>query len=284
MARVSSAKSTARSGELPSKPGERGDLQWWFTVRDRECRLSPEWALRTLDEAAAFLRDRGMLTLSPDSWLPSLFHACHDEPYSAHARGFGGWPKTKWMWPGQLGARPDVLVTRLHRGRLLYIADSLGATLASLCRKSVEEAAGGALGSDATRLMSLLSNGPLLLEQIPAAGLTDKRLRRARAALERVGAIFAEEVRLEGRDGGHRHSARLTRADQRLTAVGPPLDWEEGLMELLVAAIRSAVIAPVRDVSHWFSWPVGKDLIGRAVRSGRILEPDGGWVAFPQSS
>ena len=281
---VGAAKPSARPGEYPAKPGERGDLQRWLAARDRLCRLSPEWALKTLDEAAGFLRDRGMLTLSPDSWLPSLFQACHDEPYSAHARGFGGWPRTKWMWPARLGTRPDVVVTRLHRGKLLYLADPLGSGLASLCRTSAEEAADGALGSDAAHLMGLLSDGPLLLEQIHAAGLTDKRLRRARAALERVGAVFTEEVRLEGRDGGHRHSVRLSRADQRLAATGPPVDWDEGLTGLLVAAVRSAVVAPARDVSRWFSWPIGKDVIRRAIGSGSIVEPEAGWIAYPRSS
>jgi len=275
--RFSPAKSTA-------KPGEGGDLQWWLTVRDRQCRLSPDWALQTLDEAAGFLRDRGMLTLSPNCWLPSLFQACHEEPYSTHARGFGGWPRTKFVWAGQLGARPDVTVTKLHRGKLLYVAAALKPTLAALCCKSADEAAGGALGSDAARTMDLLSEGPLLLEQIHAGGLTDKRLRRARAVLERAGAVFTEEVRLEGRDGRHRHTARLTRADQLLAAEGPSMDWEEGLIELLVAAVRSAVVAPVRDVSRWFSLPVGEDVIGRALRSGRIAEPETGWVAFPQQS
>jgi len=132
--------------------------------------------------------------------------------------------------------------------------------------------------------MDLLSEGPLLLEQIHAGGLTDKRLRRARAVLERTGAVFTEEVRLEGRDGRHRHTARLTRADQLLAAEGPSVDWEEGLMELLVAAVRSAVVAPVRDASRWFSLPIGNEVIGRAVRSGRVVEPETGWIAFPQRS
>lgn len=254
----------------------------WFAARDRQCRLSPERALKTIDEAADFLQDRGMLTLTADSWLPSLFQACHDEPYSAHARGFGGWPKTKWMWAGQLGSRPDVIVTRLHRGKLLYLAAPMEAMLAGLCRKSAEEAADGALGSDAARLMGLLSEGPLLLEQIHVGRLTDKALRRARAALERAGAVFTEEVRLEGRQGGHRHSARLTRADQRFVSPGLPMTWEEGVTELLVAAVQGAVVAPVRDAFRWFSWPIGQDLIGRAVRSGRLVEPEPGWVAFPQ--
>jgi hypothetical protein len=42
-----------------------------------ECRLTPDRALATLDEAEAFLLDRGLLTRTADSALPSLFGACH---------------------------------------------------------------------------------------------------------------------------------------------------------------------------------------------------------------
>src|SRR6266516_3207912 len=48
--------------------------------RAHECRLTPDRALRTLDEAEAFLRDRGLLTRTADSALPSLYEACHEDP------------------------------------------------------------------------------------------------------------------------------------------------------------------------------------------------------------
>jgi len=41
------------------------------------CRLNPDRALESQQEALEFLRDRGMLTRTPDSALPSLFEACH---------------------------------------------------------------------------------------------------------------------------------------------------------------------------------------------------------------
>ena len=258
------------------------DLQWWLAARDRLCRLSPDGALATLDEAADFLRDRAMLTLTADSWLPSLFQACHEEPYRPQSRGFGGWPRTKWRWGGQLGSRPDVITTRLHRGKLLYVAAPLEPALAALCRKSAAEAAGGALGSDAARLMDLLAEGPLLLEQIHVRGLSEGALRRARTALQRTGAVFTEEVRLAARDGGHRHSARLMRADERFAEQSPPNAWEDAVTQLLVAAVRAAVVAPVRDVLRWFSLPIGKDTLAAAVQSGSLIQPEAGWVAFPQ--
>jgi len=73
--------------------------------RAYECRLSPDRALETLDDAEAFLLDRGMLTRTTDSTLPSLFGACHEEPYVTGGRGFGSWPKTKFPWFGELAER-----------------------------------------------------------------------------------------------------------------------------------------------------------------------------------
>ena len=256
------------------------DLRWWLRTRDRLCRLSPGRALATLDQAAGFLRERGMVTLTADSWLPSLFQACHEEPYRPQARGFGSWPRTKWMWGSQLGTRPDVITTRLHRGKLLYVGAPLEPALAALCRKSAAEAAGGALGPDAARLMSLLAGGPLLLEQIHMLGVSERALRRARTALQRTGAIFTEEVLLEGREGGHRHSARLMRADDRFASNGLPIAWEDGLTQLVVAAVRAAVVAPVRDVVTWFSFPTCNDNLDRALQAGRLIQPEPGWVAY----
>jgi len=223
-----------------------------------------------------------MLTLTVDSWLPSLFQACHEEPYRPQSRGFGGWPRTKWRWGGQLGSRPDVITTRLHRGKLLYFAAPLEPVLAAICGNSAAKAADGALGPDAARLMELLAGGPLLLEQIRAHGLSKEATRRARTSLERAGAIFTEEVRLAGREGGHRHSARLMRADERFVSQSPPIAWEDAVTQLLVAAVRAAVVAPVRDALRWFSLPVGKGTLAGAVQSGNLIQPERGWVAFPQ--
>src|SRR5215472_13421275 len=91
-------------------------------VRAAECRLTPDRALQTLDEAAAFLQDRGMLTRFADCALPSLFGACHEEPGRAGGRGFDLWPKTKWIWSFQVAHGPGALLTKLHRGKSLFLA------------------------------------------------------------------------------------------------------------------------------------------------------------------
>src|SRR5438034_6629364 len=93
--------------------------------RNRECRLTPDRALETLDDAEAFLRDRGLLTRGPDSALPSLFGACHEEPYAPSKPGFGQWPRTKWGWSFALLRRPGVYAPKVHHHqKSLYVSES----------------------------------------------------------------------------------------------------------------------------------------------------------------
>src|SRR5437763_16279618 len=88
--------------------------------RKRECRLEADRALRTLDEAEAYLRDRGLLTLMPDSALPSLFGACHEPPYKPGSKGFGLWPPPKCPW-GLAPAEP-CLPTNLPPGKGRFLS------------------------------------------------------------------------------------------------------------------------------------------------------------------
>ena len=80
------------------------------------CRLTPDRALRSLAEAEAFLRDRGLLTRTADCALPSLYEACHEDPYKPGSPGFAAWPATKWPWFGELAGR-GYLVAAVHRER-----------------------------------------------------------------------------------------------------------------------------------------------------------------------
>ena len=105
--------------------------------RAYECRLTPDRALETLDEAEEFLRDRGLLTRTTDSALPSLFEACHEEPYAPESPGFGQWPATKFPWFGQLGARGH-LILAVHRGKSLLVTEETATLLDPICRAELE--------------------------------------------------------------------------------------------------------------------------------------------------
>jgi hypothetical protein len=121
--------------------------------RNHECRLTPGRALKTLDEAAGFLAERGLLTRMPDSALPSLFGACHEEPGRAGGRGFDLWPRTKWIWSFQLTQKPETVLTKLHRGKSLYLSVEAARLFDPLVRKSIAEATG-----DDARFLPPLSN------------------------------------------------------------------------------------------------------------------------------
>src|ERR671936_1651599 len=88
--------------------------------RAYECRLTPDRALGTLAEAEAFLQDRGLLTRTADCALPSLYEACHEEPYKPGSPGFATWPATKWPRFGEL-IEPGYLCVVLPRGKKLMI-------------------------------------------------------------------------------------------------------------------------------------------------------------------
>jgi len=199
--------------------------------RARACRLTPDRALGSLDEAEAFLLDRGLLTRTPDSALPSLFGACHEEPYAPGSPGFGSWPRTKYPWFGELGAR-GYLTTAVHRGKSLLVSPEVAALLDPLCRAEL------ARRQDDPLLRHLADAGPSELADVQLElGVEPKELRRLRAPLERCGALVARSIVHED---PHRHTSVLARWDQ----VHPEPAPERGLEALVGAALHAAVLAP----------------------------------------
>ena len=100
-------------------------------------RLTPDRALESLGEAEEFLRERGLLTRTSDCSLPSLFEACHEEPYAPDKPGFGQWPRTKWSWSFMLPARPGVYALKIHRGKTLYVTDEIARVIDPICRAEI---------------------------------------------------------------------------------------------------------------------------------------------------
>ena len=232
--------------------------------RADECRLTPDRALGSLDDAEAFLLNRGLLTRTADSALPSLFGACHEEPYARGKPGFGQWPRTKYPWFGELGARGFAILA-IHRGKSLLVSQETARLLDPLCRAELERRANDPL------LRHLAEAGPSELDDLQLElGLTPNELRRLRVPLERCGAIVARSVVYEE---PHRHTSELARWDQRF-----PEPADGGLAELLVAAARAAVVAPERELRQWFPWSE-EGLVERLVDEGRLTRPANGWVA-----
>ena len=207
-----------------------------------ECRLTPARALESLEEAEAFLLDRGLLTRTADCALPSLFAACHEEPYAPSSPGFGQWPRTKFPWFGQLGARGYPILS-VHRGKNLLVSPETGRLLDPLCRAELERAE-----KDSRLLRHLADAGPSELEDLRLElGLSPKELKQLRVPLERCGALVSRSIVYED---PHRHTSELARWDQ----VVPEASGGGGLADLIVAGVRAAVVAPEKELRRWFSW------------------------------
>jgi hypothetical protein len=241
--------------------------------RAYECRLTPDRALETIDEADEFLCDRGLLTRTTDSAIPGLFEACHEEPYAHDKPGFGQWPATKFPWFGQLGARGH-LVLAVHRGKSLLATDAVAALLDPICRA---ELARLELEDEnwARLLRHLADAGPSELDDLQTElSLTPKELKSIRLPLERCGALVARSVVY---DDPHRHTSLLARWDQAHPESPGGDDPRRALGDLVCAGVRAAVVAPEPELVRWFSWRWywDDDLVDELVGSGRLVRVDG---------
>ena len=241
--------------------------------RAHECRLTPSRALETLEEAEEFLRDRGLLTRTSDCSLPSLFEACHEEPYARDSPGFGQWPATKFPWFGMLGARGH-LILAVHRGKSLLVTEEIADLLDPVCRAELArmEAADEGWG----RLLRHLADaGPSELADLQTElTLTPKELKSLRSPLERCGAVVARSIVYED---PHRHTSLLLRWDQAHPEPSGATHPRQALGDLICAGVRAAVVAPERELARWFSWRWYWDdaLVGELVDAGRLVRLDG---------
>jgi len=245
--------------------------------RAHECRLTPDLALSSLDEADAFARERGLLTRTTDSALPSLYEACHEEPYQAGGVGFATWPATKWSWFGELIER-GLLCVGVHRGKNLLVSEETAGLLDPICRAETDRMRAADPGW--RRLLDHLAvTGPSDIEDLRTElSLKRQELKALRSPLERCGAIVARSAEVSAGEG-HTHSSELARWDQVYPGSSQAERADPGvaLGELLVAAVRAAVVAPEPELRRWFSWQWywSGTLVDDLVRAGRLRRLDG---------
>ncbi len=242
-----------------------------------DCRLTQDRKLETLDEAEAFLIDRGVLTLTQDSALPSLFAATHEEAYKKGAAGFGSWPKTKWPWGGELALRPGVLSLKVHRGKVLLCHQAALRAIDPLARAALTEADGA--GDERSRLVRhLKSAGPSKLDDVKdELGLAAPALRKVREKLESVAAVVSRDIAVDDGKGAHRHTSELARWDQVWNKPWKA-NQDQALAELVLIGIRAAVLAHQDEVAKWFTWPVEWPLLADLIKSGRLQRPGPGYL------
>jgi hypothetical protein len=249
--------------------------------RDYECRLTPDRALETVGAADTFLRERGLLTRTADCTLPSLFEACHEEPYRAGGRGFASWPATKWPWFHDLSERPGAHSLDIHRGKAILLSDEVLALADPICRAELTRLEQES--PSARRLLRHLADaGPAMADDIGLeVGLDGKQLKALRAELQRCGAVVAKSVIVPSRSGdGHLHRSELARWDQEYPEASQA---SADIVALMGAGLRAAVLAPDRDLLSWFTWKwrLPADLAAQLIDRGLAVRPAPGWLAAP---
>ncbi len=248
--------------------------------RDFLCRLTPDRALETLDDAGSFLHDRGLLTRTTDCALPSLFEACHEEPYAPDKPGFGQWPRTKWGWSFALARRPGAYALKVHhRRKTLYVSEGVARILDPICRSEIARMEREP--EWAVVLDHLADAGPSTSDDLKTElGLKPKELKHALYPLELCGAIVGRAV--EPDVDGEVEGFEYLRWDQLFPE---PAGGTAELGELIVAAVRAAVLAPEPEVPRWFAWRwrFEEGLVDGLVSGGRLVRPASGWLAAPAS-
>src|SRR5207247_7993788 len=158
-------------------------------------RLTPDRALETLEEAEEFVRDRGMLTRTTDCSLPSLFEACHEEPYAPDKPGFGQWPRTKWGWSFALARRPGVYALKIHhRRKTLYVGAEIARLIDPIVRDELRRTT-GADPSWALVLDHLATAGPSTSDDLKTElGLKPRELKAILYPLELCGTIVGRAI------------------------------------------------------------------------------------------
>jgi hypothetical protein len=249
--------------------------------RNHLCRLIPDRALETLDEAHEFLRDRGFLTRTTDCSLPSLFEACHEEPYAPEKPGFGQWPRTKWGWSFALARRPGVYALKIHhRRKTLYVSEEIARLIDPIVRAEIERMRENE--EWAVVLDHLGDAGPSTSEDLHTElGLKPPQLKKLLYPLELCGTVLVRA--LEPGEDGTVEGFEYVRWDH---VFPEPTRGESTLDELVVAGVRAAVVATERELPRWFAWRwrFEPDLVGRLVNEGRLERPEPGWIAVRASA
>lgn len=208
----------------------------------------------------------------PDCALPSLFGAAHEEPSRAGGKGFDLWPKTRWVWSFQLTQQPGVILTKLHRGKSLYLSTEAARAFDPLVRGVIEAATG-----DERKLLDHLgAHGDSMADDIEVElGWDRKRLKLVRGRLQNMGGVISHG--LVFKDASDWFFAPMRRWDQ---VVPKPKASGDPYAPLALTAVRAAVLAPESDVRSWFSFRIPTTTLDDLVAAGRLTRPAPGLIAL----
>lgn len=240
-------------------------------------RLDPSRPLRDARSAAAFIRERRIVMSTGRSSLPLLSEAIAGRPLA------GGWmahPEVNRIYKilGDL-RKQDVIAAPLILGKEVLMTPALGPAVERVARDPERR-------GEVLRCLPPLARR--LLEAVEAEGrvrmdqwdVPTLRARPARMRLERELLVVSSEIHTES--GYHTSIVRPWRTGKiagRFSAEAAGLTFDEARDTLLLAAVRSAVLAPEREVRRWLIF--GGDRVDALLARGtlrQLRERGGNWI------
>lgn len=260
------------------------DLERLKAIRLRLHHLEPSRPIRTSAGAVAFIRDRGLVLSTGRSSLPMLAEAMAGRILP------GSWmahPETHRIYRllGRLSRHEDVLAVPLILGKETLAHASLGGAIARVAGdRRRRDAAASQLTPTAKRLLhDVESRGQVRMDQWNAPAAVG---RKARYLLERE--LLVASTGLHTEHGYHTAIvmpwAQSTIA-QRYGTLAARLDYAEAVDALLLAALRSAVLAPEREVRRWFIF--GEAPLAGMIADGTVVRHRAGrltWLALREAT
>jgi hypothetical protein len=250
--------------------------------RKSECRLTPDGALRSIDDAEAFLRDRDSharptrrcraLRGVPRGGVPPRKRRLRRQ--AAHEVALVRRGRRAWSPRRRRPSRQEPALSIEARTR-----SSRTGPPASWIRSAVLSSTGCAprprLATPARP--SRRSRPPSTVDDLQLEpGLKPRELKSLGAPRERCGAVVSRSGGVTA-GSGHWHSSELARWDQVHTGIRDVgVHLHHALGELLVAGNPAAVVAPEAELERWFSrrWECGQWLVDELVH-GRLRRIDG---------
>ena len=257
------------------------ELEALQVQRLRLHRLEPSRPRRDSRAAAAFVRERAIVMETGSSGLPVLAEAIVGRQIR------GSWMADRDVYRVHRilngTKRHGVVAAPIVLGKETLFVPALGPAVERLASDEARRAyAGEALPPLARRLLDEVErNGEVRMDRWPG---TSVEPRRARLLLVRQLLVWSQSIHTEG---GY-HTAvvipwRAAAFSARFAKRASRLDLAEVARRLLLAAIRSAVVAPERDVRRWFacgSGPLDAMLdagMVRRLQAGRVR-----WLSVPK--
>jgi hypothetical protein len=230
-------------------------------LRLRERRLEPSAPLLTAAELAAWIDEVGMVMASGRSALPTMSEAIVGHPIK------GSWMATPDvyriydLWQ-EVDANHTLVEALLVLGKQVILRAGFAPALAVIARDPTRiERALASLKPLERRLYDAVVDGEVQMDEWTALnGLQNKDTRKARVALATLGLVEVNELHTDS--GYHTAILRMPKPKQ------PKGSFTNATREVLLGALRAAVVADVKEVRKWNDWSA--DALARALDAGEV--------------